>query len=77
MSKRVVITGRGTVTAFGESWDENKTKICELKNAVRHMQIVAGDNGIAAVTPHGVFKSCGFILPRDVWYVCSDYFCHI
>ena len=38
MSKRVVITGRGTVTAFGESWDENKTKICELKNAVRHMQ---------------------------------------
>ena len=37
MSKRVVITGQGTVTAFGESWDENKTKICELKNAVRHM----------------------------------------
>ena len=37
MSKRVVITGRGTITAFGESWDENKTKICELKNAVRHM----------------------------------------
>ena len=32
MSKRVVITGQGTVTAFGESWDENKTKICELKN---------------------------------------------
>ena len=37
MSKRVVITGQGTVTAFGESWEDNKTKICELKNAVRHM----------------------------------------
>ena len=48
-----------------------------IENAVRHMQIVAGDNGIAAVTPHGIFKSCRLILPRDVWYVCSDYFCHI
>ena len=37
MSKRVVITGRGTITAFGETWEDNKTKICELKNAVRHM----------------------------------------
>ena len=36
MSKRVVITGQGTVTAFGETWEDNKTKICELKNAVRH-----------------------------------------
>ena len=27
MSKRVVITGRGTITAFGETWEDNKTNI--------------------------------------------------
>jgi len=47
---------------------------CGVKNAVRHMQIVAGDNGIAAVTPHRIFEPCGLILPRDIGYVCSDYF---
>lgn len=37
MTHRVAIVGRGTVTAFGETWQENRDKILELKNAVRYM----------------------------------------
>ena len=36
--RRVVITGFGLETAFGETWEENRTKILECQNAVRHMQ---------------------------------------
>jgi 3-oxoacyl-[acyl-carrier-protein] synthase II len=35
---RVAIVGQGMVTAFGESWDDNKKRILECKNAVVTMQ---------------------------------------
>lgn len=35
MTRRVVITGIGCVTAFGETWEENKTKILKKENAVK------------------------------------------
>ena len=38
MSRRVAIVGQGLVTAFGETWEDNRTKILECQNAVRHMQ---------------------------------------
>lgn len=38
MSRRVAIVGQGLVTAFGETWEENRIKILECQNAVRHMQ---------------------------------------
>ncbi len=37
MSKRVAITGIGAVTAFGESWQDIRTGLLSLKNAVRYM----------------------------------------
>ncbi|MGN0914911.1 MAG: beta-ketoacyl-ACP synthase [Succinivibrio sp.] len=37
MTRRVVITGMGFETAFGETWDENKSRIQSLENAVRFM----------------------------------------
>ena len=38
MNHRVAIVGQGFVTAFGETWEENKTKILACENAVRHME---------------------------------------
>ncbi|MGN0901934.1 MAG: beta-ketoacyl-ACP synthase [Succinivibrio sp.] len=37
MTRRVVITGMGFETAFGETWEENKSRIQSLENAVRFM----------------------------------------
>ena len=37
MSKRVAITGIGAVTAFGESWQDIRSGLLSLKNAVRYM----------------------------------------
>ena len=38
MEHRVAIVGQGMVTAFGESWDDNKKRILECKIAVVTMQ---------------------------------------
>ncbi len=37
MKKRVVVTGMGGVTAFGDRWDEIETALRSGRNAVRHM----------------------------------------
>ena len=37
MIRRVVITGMGGVTAFGENWQDVATRLREYKNAVRKM----------------------------------------
>ena len=37
MTKRVVITGIGGVTAFGNEWAEIEHKLKQLDNAVRYM----------------------------------------
>ena len=37
MTKRVVITGAGGVTAFGNEWDDVELKLKQLHNAVRYM----------------------------------------
>lgn len=38
MSKRVVITGIGLETAFGETWEDNRQGIINRENAVRFME---------------------------------------
>ena len=35
--RRVVVTGAGGVTAFGNSWDEIKPRLQLCRNAVRRM----------------------------------------
>ncbi len=35
--RRVVITGAGGVTAFGQTWEEIRSKILEKQNAVKYM----------------------------------------
>lgn len=37
MTRRVVVTGLGTVTALGESWEENRAGLLARKNAVAQM----------------------------------------
>ncbi|WP_311790754.1 beta-ketoacyl synthase N-terminal-like domain-containing protein, partial [Pantoea sp. UBA5923] len=37
MTHRVVVTGMGGVTAFGEQWQEIATRLRAGKNAVRRM----------------------------------------
>ena len=37
MTRRVVITGMGGVTAFGESWQAVSTRLLDYENAVRKM----------------------------------------
>lgn len=37
MTKRVVITGLGGVTAFGNEWTDVELKLKKLENAVRYM----------------------------------------
>ena len=37
MTKRVVITGLGGVTAFGNEWTDVEFKLKKLENAVRYM----------------------------------------
>ena len=37
MTRRVVVTGLGTVTALGESWEENRASLLARKNAVAQM----------------------------------------
>jgi 3-oxoacyl-(acyl-carrier-protein) synthase len=45
MTRRVVITGMGGVTAFGENWQDVSRGLLGYENAVRHMpewQVYAG-----------------------------------
>ena len=37
MTRRVVITGMGGVTAFGENWQDVSRRLLGYENAVRHM----------------------------------------
>ena len=37
MTRRVVITGMGGVTAFGESWQSVSSRLLAYENAVRKM----------------------------------------
>ena len=61
MTHRVVITGMGGVTAFGESWQEIKARLRQKQNAVQVMSEWAVYDGLntqlAAPIPH-------FILPE-------------
>ena len=38
MARRVVVTGTGGITAFGEDWDTIKERFLQGKNAVKYMQ---------------------------------------
>lgn len=46
MTRRVVITGIGCVTAFGETWEVNREKILNKENAVRFMTEWDDINGL-------------------------------
>ncbi|MFP1462068.1 hypothetical protein ACLB1E_08075 [Escherichia coli] len=42
MTRRVVITGMGGVTAFGENWQDVSARLLAYENAVRKIRGVAG-----------------------------------
>ena len=51
MTRRVVITGMGGVTAFGEDWPTISRRLREYENAVRTMTIIYTANSASSTTP--------------------------